>query len=123
MSDRRGGAPQRVGQVVDAILRGRGLREAVERASVVPEWAELVGPEVARVSSPTGFERGTLFVDVRSSAWLMELEMLERRILAKLNAGRRHGKFDRIVFRLAAESGTRRGMRGPRAALDREEES
>ncbi len=31
----------------------------------------------------------------------MELELLERRILARLNSGRRQGKFERIVFRLA----------------------
>ncbi len=108
----RGGSLRHVGAVVDAVLRARGLAENVERASVVPEWPELVGPEVARVATPTGFERETLFVEVSSSAWMMELEMLERRILAKLNAGRRHGKFRKIVFRLAAG---RRGERGKTA--------
>jgi hypothetical protein len=40
-------------------------------------------------------------VEVRSSAWLMELEMMERRILATLNSGHERAVFERIVFRLA----------------------
>lgn len=100
MSGERVGAPVRVGALVSEFLSGLGLAEGVERASVVARWAELVGPQIARVADPVGFERGTLFVDVRSSAWLMELRMMERHILARLNAGRRH-RFDRIVFRQA----------------------
>jgi predicted nucleic acid-binding Zn ribbon protein len=102
MSERRRGPPERVGSLVEGLLRSRGLAQGVERASVFPEWAELVGPEIARVATPVGFDRATLFVEVRSSAWLMELEMMERRMLAQINASRRRGKFDRIVFRLGS---------------------
>jgi predicted nucleic acid-binding Zn ribbon protein len=101
MNERRGGALQRIGSLIEGLLRSRGLAEGVERASVVPEWPDLVGPQIARVATPVGFDRATLFVEVRSSAWLMELEMMERRILARVNADRRCGKFERIVFRLA----------------------
>lgn len=101
MNELRGGSLQRIGPLVEGLLRARGLAEGVERASVIPEWAELVGPQIARVAGPVGFDRGTLFVEVRSSAWLMELEMMERRLLATLNSGRKRGLFERIVFRLA----------------------
>ncbi len=102
MSDGRGGSPQPVGGLVQELLRARGLWEGVQRASVISDWAERVGPQIARVATPVGFDRGTLFVEVRSSAWLMELEMMERRILARLNAGRVQSGFERIVFRLAS---------------------
>ena len=102
MSERRRGVPERVGSLVDSLLRARGLSEGVERASVFTEWPELVGPQIARVATPVRFDRGTLFVEVRSSAWLMELELMERRILARLNSERRRGKFERIIFRLSA---------------------
>ncbi|KPK56987.1 MAG: hypothetical protein AMS21_12070 [Gemmatimonas sp. SG8_38_2] len=104
MSEGRGGSPERVGTLVEGLLRSQGLAEGVERALVFPEWAELVGPQIAQVATPVGFDRATLFVEVRSSAWLMELEMMERRILAQLNARRRRGKYERIVFRLAPGS-------------------
>ncbi len=102
MNDSRGGSLQPLGKLVNGVLRARGLAEGVERASVFPEWEELVGARIASVAAPVGFDRGTLFVEVRSSAWLMELELMERRILARLNAGRRRGKFERIVFKLAS---------------------
>ena len=101
MSGKRGEGLERVGGLVRGVLRACGLSEAVERASVVPGWAECVGPEIARVSAPTGFDGPTLFVAVRSSAWLMELEMMERRLLARLNEGRSSGRFERIVFKLS----------------------
>lgn len=101
MSERRRGSPERVGGLVESVLQDRGLSEGVERASVISEWADLVGARIADVAAPVGFDRATLFVEVRSSAWLMELEMMEHRILARLNADRKRGKFDKIVFRLA----------------------
>ncbi|UCF19693.1 MAG: DUF721 domain-containing protein [Gemmatimonadota bacterium] len=102
MSDSRGGSLQPLGKLLKGVLRERGLAEGVDRASVFPEWEELVGARIAEVAAPVGFNRGTLFVEVRSSAWLMELELMERRILARLNADRATGKFERIVFRLAS---------------------
>lgn len=102
MNDERGGPPQRIGGLIGGLLRARGLWDGVERASVIPEWAERVGPQIAHVATPVGFDRDKLFVEVRSSAWLMELQMIERRILAQLNAGRERPAFGKIVFKLAA---------------------
>jgi predicted nucleic acid-binding Zn ribbon protein len=102
MNKRKKGSPEPIGSLIEGLLRARGLFEGVERGSVFSEWEEFVGPEIARVAKPVGFDRSVLFVEVRSSAWLMELEMMERRILAQINASRRRGKFDKIVFRLAA---------------------
>jgi len=104
VSERRGGSPEHLGRLVEGVLRTRGLADGVERGAAIVEWAEVVGPQIAGVANPVGFDRETLFVEVRSSAWLMELQLMERRILAKLNATRRRGKFERIVFRLAAGS-------------------
>ncbi len=102
MNGRRGGMPEQIGGLIKGLFKARGLTEGVERASVIPEWEELVGPQIARVATPVGFNRATLFVEVRSSAWLMELEMMERRLLVQLNSGRAKGKFEKIIFRLAA---------------------
>ncbi|MGD2217516.1 MAG: DUF721 domain-containing protein [Gemmatimonadales bacterium] len=104
MSGERGGFPRPVGGLVEELLRARGLLDGVQRASTISDWAERVGPQIARVATPVGFDRGILFVEVRSSAWLMELEMQERRILERLNAGRGGSGFKKIVFRLAGGS-------------------
>ncbi len=101
MSRSRKVEPEHVGGLLEKLLRSRGVLENVERAAVIPQWDEMVGVEISRVATPVGFDNSTLFVEVRSSAWLMELQMMERRMLIRLNEERRRGKFERIVFRLA----------------------
>ena len=43
MKDKKVGSFQTVGSVLFDALRTRGVAEGVERASVFPEWEELVG--------------------------------------------------------------------------------
>ena len=67
-------------------------------ARVVPEWAERVGEGIANVTRPIRVSDGVLLVAVRSSAWLMELRMMERQILRTLNGDARRGRIDGIRF-------------------------
>ena len=57
-----------------------------------------VGDNIARVTRPIRVSDGVLLVAVRSSAWLMELRMMEIQILKKLNADAGRGKIDSIRF-------------------------
>lgn len=92
-----------IGHELAQYLEKSGLAERVEEASVVPEWADRVGDAIARVTTPSRVSRGTLFVAVRSSAWLMELKMMQGEIIRRLNAGRQRGKIEKIVFFLAQD--------------------
>ncbi|HEY8483598.1 MAG TPA: DUF721 domain-containing protein [Longimicrobiales bacterium] len=80
------GRPERVGDVLQRFLEESGLAERLDEARVVPEWARRVGERVAAVATPVRVSNGTLFVAVRSSAWLMELKLMEKEILRRLNA-------------------------------------
>lgn len=93
--------PTAVHEALQQYLARAGLGERIEEASVVPEWAERVGPAIATVTAPLRVSSGTLFVAVRSSAWLMELKLMEPEILKKLNSGRNRGKIKRIRFVMA----------------------
>jgi predicted nucleic acid-binding Zn ribbon protein len=88
----------RIGDTLAEFLTRSGIAERLAEASAVPEWADRVGPAIAAVTRPIAASRGTLVVAVRSSAWLMELHMMEREILRRLNAGRDQGRIDRIRF-------------------------
>ncbi|MGH7574023.1 MAG: DUF721 domain-containing protein [Longimicrobiales bacterium] len=90
--------PERLGAVLESFLRESAFGERVAQAAVVPEWAGRVGPGIAAVTTPLRVSRGTLLVGVRSSAWLMELRLIERNILERLNAGRTEGRIERIRF-------------------------
>ena len=95
--------PTKLGDALQSYLRESGLDERVEEAGVVPEWAERVGAAIAAVTMPLRTSRGTLLVAVRTSAWLMELRLMEREILRRLNEGRERGRIERIRFLMAGE--------------------
>jgi predicted nucleic acid-binding Zn ribbon protein len=98
--DRRTG-PTLVGDLVNRVLARTGALEQVQRASVLAEWDELVGARIADVTRARSIADATLFVEVRSSAWLTELNLMRHEILGRLNAGRKEGRVERIVFVLA----------------------
>ncbi len=89
-----------------------GLKSRLDEASIVPEWAERVGPAIAAVTQPQTVARGVLVVAVRSSAWLMELHMMEREIVRRLNAGRQIGRIQRIRFVMMDPEYNPRRIRG-----------
>ncbi len=84
---RRKGRPQRIGDLVSGFLDQAGLADRVRQAAIIPDWERLVGPQIAAVTSPIAVTRdGTLFVAVRTNAWMNELSMMERQLLSTLNA-------------------------------------
>jgi len=90
----------RIGDSLAEYIDRTGMGERLAEAGIVPEWAERVGPSIAAVTRPLGVSRGTLVVGVRSSAWMMELHMMEREIVTQLNEGRERGRIQRIRFKL-----------------------
>ena len=95
--------PTKLGDALQTYLRDSGLDERVEEAAILPEWAERVGDAIAAVTTPLRVSRGTLLVAVRTSSWLMELKLMEREILSRLNEGRERGRIERIRFLMAGE--------------------
>lgn len=96
-----GHGPVPLGELLPGFLRKHGLEGEVEAQEALARWDEVVGPAIARVAHPTGVSRGVLFVEVRSSVWMSELNLMRRDILARLNAGEGGGRIRRIVFRIA----------------------
>jgi predicted nucleic acid-binding Zn ribbon protein len=95
-----------VGELLGSFLEDRGVRAQMERTGVLDEWTERVGEAIAGVTRPRSLSDTTLFVEVRSSAWLMELDMMKREILLRLNQGRGEAAIEKIVFVLAERSDT-----------------
>src|SRR5205823_13793676 len=79
--------PQAVGNVVGAFLKDSNLAERVDQASVIPEWEILVGKQISLVTKPISVTaNGTLFVAVKTNAWMTELSLMEPQLLRALNA-------------------------------------
>ena len=104
-------SPEKIDAVLSSFLEQSGLAGRVEQAAVVPEWEQLVGTQIAAVTTPIMISRdGTLFVAVRTSAWMQELSLMEPQLLQALNArtggqgkeigGGRSAAIERIHWRL-----------------------
>ena len=98
---RANAAPQPVGDLVARFLDRSGLAPKVAAATVVTDWPQLVGPQIAAVTTATGLQDDTLFVAVANSAWMMELNLMKGALIARVNTGRKHGRINHIVFVMA----------------------
>ena len=97
----RPGAPEPLGSALSGFLKARGLAGRVDRASVLFDWPELVGPQIAKVTTPRQItEDGTLFVGVETHGWMTELSLMEVQLLAKINARDGHEPVRRIRWEL-----------------------
>lgn len=95
--------PRKVFSMAEALDRyfGRaGIKRRVTQASVINEWKQLVGPQIAGVTRPhTITGDGILFIEVSSAAWMQELQLMEPSIIRQL--ADRGKRVKRIIWRAA----------------------
>ena len=72
-----------------------------DRVRILEQWPEIVGDQVARVTRARSVDGSTLIVEVRNSAWLMELNMLKGDIIGRANERLDDVSIEKIVFVLA----------------------
>ncbi len=101
MSDERRRKPSALGDVLSDLLESSGLAARVEQAAVLPDWAELVGAQIAAVTEPRSIgANGTLWVSVATHGWMTELSLLEPQLLARLNERPLRSPIRRIRWQL-----------------------
>ena len=93
--------PVKVDSVLGELLGRHGLQDQVRRMGVLDLWPEIVGQGIAEVTEAKGVSDATLFVEVRTSAWLMELNMMKGELLRRVNERLPETPLERIVFVLA----------------------
>jgi predicted nucleic acid-binding Zn ribbon protein len=89
-------------RAVTNVLAFHGIADVVRAERLVTEWTELVGAKIAQRTRPDGVHDRTLYIEVATSAWLQELNLLRPQLLA--NLVERLGEprlFDDLKFRLA----------------------
>ncbi len=98
--------PTRVGDLLDNLLERKGLGLQIQRVGALEVWADAVGEKIAEVTEAKTVVASTLFVEVRSSAWLMELSLMKAALLERVNAELGgEGTIDRIVLTLMEGDG------------------
>lgn len=97
----KGGGPTRVGDVLEGLLEGQGLGTQIRRMAAVDLWADAAGEQIAQVTRARTVVASTLFVEVRSSAWLTELSFMKNALVERVNTTlEKDGAIDGIVFTL-----------------------
>lgn len=90
---------------IASALKVYGITDEVRAERLVTEWTELVGVKIAQRTRPHGINERVLVIEVATSAWMHELNMLKPRLLEGLRT--RLGDpplFDDLRFRLAGAS-------------------
>lgn len=78
-------SPVQVSQAMGDLFKHLGIQSTVRQYDVLNAWAEIVGEQIARVTTAQRIERGILFVSVATAPWRAELMMRRPEILKKLN--------------------------------------
>lgn len=86
MTERKKRKPRKLGDVLGVVLSRAGIADRVAQATVIPEWRALVGAQIANATEPLSVTpQGTLFVAVKTNAWMTELSLMEPELLRRLN--------------------------------------
>lgn len=108
MLKRKGSSPRALetrsaGSAVGDVLAFHNIANEVRAGRLETEWTELVGPRIAQQTRPDTVRGRTLWVEVASTAWLQQLDLLKPQILAGLLERLGEPKlFDELKFRIAS---------------------
>jgi hypothetical protein len=101
---------------VRSALDFHGISDEIRAGRLITEWTELVGPKIAQRTRADGIFDRILWIEVATSAWLHELNLLRTQLVTGLLE--RLGEprlFDDVKFRLAGRHRQAPGLARPRA--------
>ena len=87
---------------IASALAFHGISDEIRAGRLLTEWADLVGPKISQRTRPDGIRDRVLWIEVATSAWLHELNLLRVQLVAGLVE--RLGEprlFDDVKFKLA----------------------
>ena len=89
------------GEILPALMKELRLDARQAEAEIVKVWNSLIDPVVTAHAQPANLHKGTLFVNVDSSAWLNEIVRYRRKeILDRLQHSFGREIIVRISFRI-----------------------
>ena len=112
-ADRRfPGAPLPLGSLIPAVTRPAFRKRSPAGAQLLADWAQIVGPALAAVTSPLRLTSGTLTLACAGPV-AMELQHLGPELIGRINGQLGRAVVERLRFVQQAPAGT------PRAAAPR----
>lgn len=76
--------PLAIAEILESILKRRGLGKKLKQYSLFEIWNELVGPLLAKQTRPKRMQGNTLIVTAKSASWVQELFFMKPFIIKKI---------------------------------------
>lgn len=115
-ADRRfPGAPLPLGSLIPAVTRPAFRKRSPAGAQLLADWAQIVGPALAAVTSPLRLTSGTLTLACAGPV-AMELQHLGPELIGRINGQLGRAVVERLRFVQQAPAGTPRAAAPPRPA-------
>lgn len=94
--------------VLQALLQNSKsqLSDGFVRWRLEQKWRDVVGPTIAEQTLPCAYERGTLHIWVRHSAWMQQLWFFQDAIKEKVNAHLGKNWVRQVRFTLSRRAAT-----------------
>jgi predicted nucleic acid-binding Zn ribbon protein len=92
--------PTQIGSLIRKTLAKHGVADVQSATIAESLWREAVGPDLASEARIGNIRRGALYVEVRSSLVLQELELRKHAILKILRSDPSLSKIRRLTFRV-----------------------
>ncbi|WP_237216553.1 DUF721 domain-containing protein [Falsiroseomonas oryziterrae] len=91
------GAPLPIGTLIPAVTRPAFRKRSPAGAQVLADWAQIVGPALAAVTTPVRLSAGTLTLAC-SGPIAMELQHLAPELIARINGQLGRAAVERLRF-------------------------
>jgi hypothetical protein len=100
-------APLPLGNLIPSVTRPAFKRKSPAGSQVMADWAQIVGPALAAVTSPLRLSAGTLTLACAGPV-AMELQHLAPEVIARINGHLGRVTVERLRFVQQASAGARR---------------
>ena len=91
--------PKPIGAAIAGVLERLGLGAKMKQYEVLEAWANIVGEQIAKVTSADQIRDGKLIVRVAHSTWRNELVFLKKELIDKINRAMHRDVVKDIIFR------------------------
>lgn len=96
----KNGGSFHIGAVLNSSFSSLGIAAKLREHSIRKAWAECVGENISRKTSPSRLIGATLYCSVVSSPWMAELGFHKQSIIEKINEKLGYPAVSEIVFKL-----------------------
>lgn len=74
-----------LGEAIEELVQSLGIKKKLHEYEAVLQWEQIVGEQIAKVTTATRITKGVLFVKVKTSTWRNELTIRKPEIVKKIN--------------------------------------